>query len=122
MLPRLRKLAETYPVIADVRGRGAMVAVELCKPGTLEPDPAAAVAVANACHQAGLLVLTAGTFGNVFRLPPPLVIGEDLLEEGLDLLENAFAALYSSAQQSLGLVVSSGWRSRCRRRRAGRGR
>ncbi len=93
MLPRLRKLAETYPVIADVRGRGAMVAVELCKPGTLEPDPAAAVAVANTCHQAGLLVLTCGTFGNVLRFLPPLVIGEDLLEEGLDLLENAFAAL-----------------------------
>jgi 4-aminobutyrate aminotransferase / (S)-3-amino-2-methylpropionate transaminase / 5-aminovalerate transaminase len=93
MLPRLRKLAETYPVIADVRGRGAMVAVELCKPGTLEPDPAAAVAVAGACHRAGLLVLTCGTFGNVLRFLPPLVIGEDLLEEGLDLLENAFAAL-----------------------------
>jgi 4-aminobutyrate aminotransferase/(S)-3-amino-2-methylpropionate transaminase len=93
MLPRLRKLAETYPVIADVRGRGAMVAVELCKPGTLEPDPAATVAVASACHRAGLLVLTAGTFGNVLRFLPPLVIGEDLLEEGLDLLENAFAAL-----------------------------
>jgi 4-aminobutyrate aminotransferase/(S)-3-amino-2-methylpropionate transaminase len=93
MLPRLRKLAETYPVIADVRGRGAMVAVELCKPGTLEPDPAAVVAVANACHRAGLLVLSAGTYGNVLRFLPPLVIGEDLLEEGLDLLENAFAAL-----------------------------
>jgi 4-aminobutyrate aminotransferase / (S)-3-amino-2-methylpropionate transaminase / 5-aminovalerate transaminase len=93
MLPRLRKLAETYPVIADVRGRGAMVAVELCKPGTLEPDPAATGAVASACHKAGLLVLTCGTFGNVLRFLPPLVIGEDLLEEGLDLLENAFAAL-----------------------------
>ena len=93
MLPRLRKLAETYPVIADVRGRGAMVAVELCRPGTLEPDPAAVAAVASACHRAGLLVLTAGTFGNVLRFLPPLVIGEDLLEEGLDVLENAFAAL-----------------------------
>ena len=93
MLPRLRKLAETYPIIADVRGRGAMVAVELCKPGTLEPDPAAVGAVASACHRAGLLVLTAGTFGNVLRFLPPLVIGEDLLEEGLDVLENAFAAL-----------------------------
>ena len=93
MLPRLRKLAETYPVIADVRGRGAMVAVELCKQGTLEPDPAAVVAVAGACHRAGLLVLSAGTYGNVLRFLPPLVIGEDLLEEGLDLLENAFAAL-----------------------------
>jgi 4-aminobutyrate aminotransferase/(S)-3-amino-2-methylpropionate transaminase len=93
MLPRLSKLSETCPVIADVRGRGAMIAVELCKPGTLEPDPAAAVTVANACHRAGLVVLTCGTFGNVLRFLPPLVIGEDLLEEGLELLENAFAAL-----------------------------
>jgi 4-aminobutyrate aminotransferase / (S)-3-amino-2-methylpropionate transaminase / 5-aminovalerate transaminase len=93
MLPRLRKLAETYPVIADVRGRGAMIAVELTKPGTLEPDPAATAAVASYCHKQGLLVLTCGTFGNVLRFLPPLVIGEDLLEEGLDILENAFASL-----------------------------
>jgi 4-aminobutyrate aminotransferase / (S)-3-amino-2-methylpropionate transaminase / 5-aminovalerate transaminase len=93
MLPRLRKLAETYPVIADVRGRGAMIAVELTKPGTLEPDPASTGAVAAYCHQQGLLVLTCGTFGNVLRFLPPLVIGEDLLEEGLDILENAFASL-----------------------------
>ena len=93
MLPRLRKLAEAYPVIADVRGRGAMVAIELTKPGTLEPDPAATAAVARACHAAGLVVLTCGTFGNVLRFLPPLVIGEDLLEEGLEILEDAFAAL-----------------------------
>ena len=41
----------------------------------------------------GLIVLTCGTFGNVLRFLPPLVIGEDLLEEGLDIIENAFAAL-----------------------------
>ena len=93
MLPRLRKLAETYPVIADVRGRGAMVAVELTRPGTLEPDPASTAAVAGACHRAGLVVLTCGTFGNVLRFLPPLVIGEELLEEGLDILEDAFASL-----------------------------
>jgi 4-aminobutyrate aminotransferase / (S)-3-amino-2-methylpropionate transaminase / 5-aminovalerate transaminase len=93
MLPRLRKLASAYPAIADVRGRGAMIAIELTKPGTLEPDPAATAAVAAACHQAGLVVLTCGTFGNVLRFLPPLVIGEPLLEEGLDILEDAFAAL-----------------------------
>ena len=93
MLPRLRKLASSNPAIADVRGRGAMIAVELTRPGTLEPDPAATAAVAAACHQAGLLVLTCGTFGNVLRFLPPLVIGEDLLEEGLGILEDAFAAL-----------------------------
>jgi 4-aminobutyrate aminotransferase/(S)-3-amino-2-methylpropionate transaminase len=93
MLPRLRKLASSYPVIADVRGRGAMVAVELTRPGTLEPDPASTAAVAAFCHAAGLVVLTCGTFGNVLRFLPPLVIGEDLLEEGLAILEEAFASL-----------------------------
>jgi 4-aminobutyrate aminotransferase/(S)-3-amino-2-methylpropionate transaminase len=92
MLPRLQKLAETYPVIADVRGRGAMLAVELTRPGTLDPDPATTSAVAKACHQAGLVTLTCGTFGNVLRFLPPLVIGQDLLDEGLSILEDAFAA------------------------------
>src|SRR3984957_2539685 len=93
MVPRLRKLAETYPLIAEVRGRGAMIAVELTRPGTLDPDPASTSAVAAFCHARGLVVLTCGTFGNVLRFLPPLVIGEDLLEEGLDILDDAFASL-----------------------------
>jgi 4-aminobutyrate aminotransferase/(S)-3-amino-2-methylpropionate transaminase len=93
MLPRLCKLAEAHPVIAEVRGRGAMIAVELTTPGTLEPDPASTAAVAAFCHSRGLVVLTCGTFGNVLRFLPPLVIGEDLLEEGLGILEDAFASL-----------------------------
>jgi len=93
MLPRLEALAEKYPLIADVRGRGAMIAIELAEPGALTPDPAATAKVAAACHAAGLVVLTCGTFGNVLRFLPPLVIGEELLEEGLDILENAFASL-----------------------------
>ena len=93
MLPRLRKLASSHPVIADVRGRGAMLAIELTKPGTLDPDPGATAAVAKYCHSHGLVVLTCGTFGNVVRFLPPLVIGEALLEEGLDILTDAFAAL-----------------------------
>jgi 4-aminobutyrate aminotransferase/(S)-3-amino-2-methylpropionate transaminase len=90
MLPRLRKLATGYPVIGDVRGRGAMLAIELNRPGTLEPDPATTTAISKACHQAGLVTLTCGTFGNVIRFLPPLVIGEDLLDEGLSILEDAF--------------------------------
>jgi 4-aminobutyrate aminotransferase / (S)-3-amino-2-methylpropionate transaminase / 5-aminovalerate transaminase len=93
MLPRLRKLAESQPVIGDVRGRGAMVAIELVKPGTLQPDAAAASKVAKACHAAGLVVLTCGTFSNVLRFLPPLVISEALLTEGLSVLEEAFAGL-----------------------------
>jgi 4-aminobutyrate aminotransferase/(S)-3-amino-2-methylpropionate transaminase len=93
MVPRLRKLAERYPVIGDIRGRGAMIAIELTKPGTIDPDPATTAKVAKACHAAGLIVLTCGTYGNVLRFLPPLVIGSDLLNEGLDVLEEAFAQL-----------------------------
>jgi 4-aminobutyrate aminotransferase / (S)-3-amino-2-methylpropionate transaminase / 5-aminovalerate transaminase len=93
MLPRLRRLAEQYPVIGDVRGRGAMIAVELVRPGTIEPDSAAAARVAQACHANGMIVLTCGTYGNVLRFLPPLVIGQALLDEGLSILEDAFSAL-----------------------------
>jgi len=90
MLPRLRALQEKHEVIGDVRGRGAMIAVELVKPGGKEPDPETTAAVAKACHQQGLLVLTAGTYGNVLRFLPPLVMPQHLLEEGLGILEDAF--------------------------------
>jgi 4-aminobutyrate aminotransferase/(S)-3-amino-2-methylpropionate transaminase len=68
-----------------------MVAIELAEPGSLTPDPGLTGQVAKACHAAGLVVLTCGTFGNVLRFLPPLVIGENLLEEGLSILEDAFA-------------------------------
>jgi 4-aminobutyrate aminotransferase/(S)-3-amino-2-methylpropionate transaminase len=92
MRARLEALAGKYDVIGDVRGRGAMLAVELVEPGTLTPDPALTSAISAACHQQGLITLTAGTYGNVLRFLPPLVIGEDLLHEGLDILDAAFAA------------------------------
>jgi 4-aminobutyrate aminotransferase / (S)-3-amino-2-methylpropionate transaminase / 5-aminovalerate transaminase len=92
MRPRLDALAAKYEVIGDVRGRGAMLAVELVEPGTLTPNPTVTGAISAACHADGLMTLTAGTYGNVLRFLPPLVIGEDLLTEGLDILEGAFAA------------------------------
>ncbi len=91
MLPRLRALAERYPAVGDVRGRGAMLAIELVRPGTKDPDPELTARVARRCHERGLLVLTAGTYGNVLRFLPPFVIPEDLLNEGLDILEESFA-------------------------------
>jgi 4-aminobutyrate aminotransferase/(S)-3-amino-2-methylpropionate transaminase len=93
MLPRLRELAERHPVIGDVRGRGAMLAVELVQPGGITPNPTATQAVAKACHDAGLLVLTCGTYGNVLRFLPPLVIDDATLTRGLAVLTDAFAAL-----------------------------
>ncbi len=93
MLPRLRRLQERHPAIGDVRGRGAMVAVELVRRGTKEPDAEVTTALAAACHSRGLLTLTAGTFSNVLRFLPPLVIPDHLLQEGLDVLDEAFASL-----------------------------
>ena len=93
MTSRLRGLADRHPEIAEVRGRGAMIAVELVKPGTLDPAPELAAKAAAFCHAAGVLVLTCGTYGNVLRFLPPLVIADELLNEGLDVIEQAFDAL-----------------------------
>ncbi|MFI7606607.1 4-aminobutyrate--2-oxoglutarate transaminase [Micromonospora sp. NPDC049366] len=90
MLPRLHAIAERDPRIAEVRGRGAMLAVELVRPGTLTPDPVATAAVSAACHAAGLLTLTCGTYGNVLRFLPPLVVSDAELARGLDILDAAF--------------------------------
>jgi 4-aminobutyrate aminotransferase/(S)-3-amino-2-methylpropionate transaminase len=77
--------------IGDVRGRGLMQAIELVQPGTKEPDPERVRAVIAACHAQGVVTLSAGTFGNVIRFLPPLVIGEKLLHEGLDVVAEALA-------------------------------
>jgi len=93
MIPRLRALQSRHSVIGDIRGRGAMIAVELVQPGSTEPNAALAGQIAKSCHAAGVVVLTAGTYGNVLRFLPPLVIGHHLLSEGLDVIEQAFDSL-----------------------------
>ena len=70
-----------------------MVAVELVQPGTTTRDPAATAAVAAACHRAGVVVLTCGTYGNVLRFLPPMVIPGHLLDEALLVVEQAVADL-----------------------------
>jgi 4-aminobutyrate aminotransferase / (S)-3-amino-2-methylpropionate transaminase / 5-aminovalerate transaminase len=92
VLERLRALQADHPAIGDVRGRGAMCAFEVVRPGTTIPDPEVTGSIARTCHAAGVVVLTCGTFGNVIRLLPPLVIGEDLLREGLGVLTDAVEA------------------------------
>jgi 4-aminobutyrate aminotransferase/(S)-3-amino-2-methylpropionate transaminase len=95
MTGRLTEMASRHRAIGDVRGRGAMVALELVRPGTREPDAATTAAVAKACHAEGVVVLTCGTFGNVLRLLPPLVMPEPLLEEGLTVLDTALTVTSS---------------------------
>ena len=75
--------------IGAVRGRGAMMAIELVEPGGRLPNPAAARAVVASALRAGVVVLSCGAYGNVIRLLPPLVISDELLEDGLSVLEDA---------------------------------
>ncbi len=96
---RLHALQARDARVGDVRGRGAMIAVELVRPGTTEPDPDLARAVSAAAHAEGVIVLTCGTYGNVLRLLPPLAIDDTLLGEGLDVLEAAFASTLVGAAQ-----------------------
>jgi 4-aminobutyrate aminotransferase / (S)-3-amino-2-methylpropionate transaminase / 5-aminovalerate transaminase len=92
VLERLGRMQQDDPRVGDVRGRGAMVAVELVHPGGTEPDPVLTSKLAAAAHQEGLVVLTCGTYGNVLRLLPPLSMPDHLLDEGLDILERVFEA------------------------------
>lgn len=92
MLPRLTDMQINHPTIGDIRGRGAMIAIELVKPGTHEPDAERASALNKYCHQHGVVTLTAGTYGNVFRFLPALTMPRHLLEEALTVLEDAFEA------------------------------
>jgi len=91
MRTRLDEIASKYPLVGDVRGRGAMMAIEIVKPGTTEADVDATQAIIKNCHSEGVLVLTAGTYGNVVRFLPPLVMPEDLLDEALNVIEKAVA-------------------------------
>jgi 4-aminobutyrate aminotransferase/(S)-3-amino-2-methylpropionate transaminase len=91
LLSRLRALQDRDPRVGDVRGRGAMVAIELVRPGTTEPDAELTGKVAKAMHAKGVVVLTCGTFGNVIRFLPSLAIPDHLLREALDLLDETFA-------------------------------
>ncbi len=83
---RLLRLQAGDDRIGDVRGRGAMIAIELVKSGTADPDAELTSALSAAAHAAGVIVLTCGMFGNVIRLLPPLTIGDELLIEGIDIL------------------------------------
>ncbi|WP_309619704.1 aminotransferase class III-fold pyridoxal phosphate-dependent enzyme, partial [Salinibacterium sp.] len=102
---RLEPLLDSVDVVAELRGRGAMLAIEFADPVTLEPRADIAKAVAAACHAAGVLVLVCGTFGNVIRLLPPLVIGVELLEDGLGVLTAAIEQQAAEASRPLQNVV-----------------
>ncbi len=91
MKDKLEELQEKYPVIGDVRGLGAMVAIELVKdPKTKEPARELTSQVAGECYKRGLLFLTAGIYSNVIRFLAPLVINEEQINDAMLILEEAF--------------------------------
>jgi 4-aminobutyrate aminotransferase/(S)-3-amino-2-methylpropionate transaminase len=93
----LTALQAKHDIIGDIRGRGAMMAIELVQPGTgsttKAPNPEAVTALAAHAAQNGVLVLTAGTWGNVLRFLPSLAISDELLEDALGVLGDGFASL-----------------------------
>ena len=93
MTDALNEMAKKYPIIGEVRGRGAMQAIELVKPGSDEPNSEAQAAIIKYCVSKGVLILSAGTYANVIRLLPSLAIDEALLKDGLAVLDEAIASI-----------------------------
>jgi 4-aminobutyrate aminotransferase len=88
----LREATADRPIVAEVRGRGLMIAVEFVEPGTLDPSPAITTRVLEECKRGGLLVGKGGLYGNVIRMGPPLVLTEAEAKEGLEIMAGAIAA------------------------------
>jgi len=96
LLDGLRSL--DLPIIGEVRGRGLMIGIELVRPGTTEPDPAATLRVFDGCRAGGLLVGKGGLYGNVLRMGPPLTLTEEEAREGLAILTEALTSADAEAR------------------------
>lgn len=87
---RMEHMMERISLVGDVRGLGSMMAIELVKDRkTKEPASKETARILRRCHERGLICIKAGIYGNVIRMLAPLTIEEDLLNEGLDILEQA---------------------------------
>lgn len=94
----LQALAQKHKCIADVRGLGAMVAMELCKNGDVhQPDADLTKALAVEATKRGLIILTCGTYGNVVRILVPLTASDAVLDEGLAIIADSLDALTADA-------------------------
>ncbi|WP_413789019.1 4-aminobutyrate--2-oxoglutarate transaminase [Bacillus kandeliae] len=97
VVDRLNQLAEKYEAIGEIRGLGSMVAVEFVKDrATKEPNKELTNAIITEANNRGLLIISAGAYGNVLRFLMPLVITDEQVAEGLDILEEAFEAAVSA--------------------------
>ena len=93
MVDALSAMQKKYPVIGEIRGRGAMIAIELVQPGSKEPNGDIMGKVVKYAQSKGVVFLTAGTYGNVLRFLPPLVISDELVKDAMSVLDEAFSAV-----------------------------
>lgn len=97
LFSHLKQLQLNYPIIGDVRGQGAMIAIELVKdPDTKEPNKEDIGKILSYCLQKGVILISAGIFSNCIRFLPPLVITDEQLNYVMKVLEEAFASLYEA--------------------------
>jgi 4-aminobutyrate aminotransferase/(S)-3-amino-2-methylpropionate transaminase len=88
MTKRLKEMAQKYPIIGDIRGMGAMMAIELVNdPKAKTPAAKEAKAAKTAAFKKGMILLTCGTYDNVIRMHPSMVMPDDILEQAMDILE-----------------------------------
>lgn len=94
---RFQEMQEKYDVIGDVRGLGAMCAMELVKDKTTkEPAKELTGQIVKQCWENGVVVLSAGLYGNVIRILPPLVISDTELNQGLDIMDKVIESVVGS--------------------------
>ncbi len=99
---RARDWRSRFPLVGDARGLGAMRAIELVRPGEgREPAKRETEQIIRHCYQHGLIVLSAGTYGNVVRLLVPLVVTDEQFDEGLEILEAAIATVAESSVEAV---------------------
>ena len=89
----LTDLQKKYPVIGDIRGKGAMIAIEFTEPGTDKPIADIVPKVTAYAIQKGVLLLSAGTYGNVLRFLPSVVTTDELLLDAVSVIDEALASL-----------------------------
>ena len=87
-LKRLTELKDQYEIIGDVRGKGLMIGVEIVK-SKKSKEPLYVPQIQGLAWKKGLMMITAGMFGNVFRIAPPLIISQEQLDIGIDIFEQA---------------------------------
>lgn len=93
IIPRLRQWQQHFPCIGQVRGLGAMIGLEIVRPGTHQPDSQTTARLIQSCLQKGLILLKAGAGANVIRTLMPLVISDEQLDEGLEILRQSLEEL-----------------------------